>query len=533
FSASVGPPMHHALSIPEILQLVLSSGVCRATMRNAALTCTLWKDAALDELWKDLDSVFPLIWVLVRLEIEQTADTRFPLPSNWSRLGTYVRRVRTLVFDVFPPAGRAIALKTLQTVAQLRPPGRGLLPNLRKFTYIPRDLPEVDTVSQFLVFLGPSIVELKLVHVASSAVPALLEYVAQWTPQVQRVQIEDHFQKSYDGSSAFASSLLKLKKLTSLEAEVISLTPVVWDAMARHSSLLSARVLFLSSLDSVAAFQPRVFAKLASLTIRAKFDRLCGLFGSQNDLPTLTRVSLTGPSVPQARSDFRRLCELLVQKLPNLACVEVAFCWTPALDGVPLGFKDFRPLLQCNKLQRVQLGHSCGVSVTAGEVSELLDAWPGIQALALQYTREVAGLKAISNWTPPTLPLRVLDTVAAKAPNIKKLGLILDASTPIGSAPSTCRWKFECLQELNVTLSTVGQPGNVASYLAQRCRKRFSVRFVPPALVDGIAMQEITEEKAKWDQVEEHLRLLFDQKERLEDEFEMRLEEERAKYIRE
>lgn len=63
--------MHRALSIPEILQLVLSSGVCRITARNAALTCRLWMEPALDELWKDLDSVLPLFWVLVPLKIEQ------------------------------------------------------------------------------------------------------------------------------------------------------------------------------------------------------------------------------------------------------------------------------------------------------------------------------------------------------------------------------------------------------------------------------------------------------------------------------
>lgn len=66
-----GTPMHRALSIPEVLRLVLSSDVDHGTLRNAALTCSLWMDPALDELWQDLDSVFPLLWVLIPLRIER------------------------------------------------------------------------------------------------------------------------------------------------------------------------------------------------------------------------------------------------------------------------------------------------------------------------------------------------------------------------------------------------------------------------------------------------------------------------------
>lgn len=62
--------MHRALSIPEVLRLILSLDISRETMRNAALTCSRWKDPALDQLWKELDSVFPLLWVLIPLELE-------------------------------------------------------------------------------------------------------------------------------------------------------------------------------------------------------------------------------------------------------------------------------------------------------------------------------------------------------------------------------------------------------------------------------------------------------------------------------
>lgn len=61
--------MHPALTVLEIISLILSSGINRKTMLNVALTCRLWKDPGLDQLWRDLDSVFPLIYVLVPLRV--------------------------------------------------------------------------------------------------------------------------------------------------------------------------------------------------------------------------------------------------------------------------------------------------------------------------------------------------------------------------------------------------------------------------------------------------------------------------------
>lgn len=427
-----------------------------------------------------------------------------------------------------PDTGDAIAFRTLQTIAQLRPPGKALLPNLRKFTYVARNLSHLDALSQFLLFLGPSVVELKLLEIPSKAVPDLLEYLSQRAPQVQHLQVEAPPKAYFAASSAFASSLIQLAELTSLEAMRTTLTPALWDAMAQHPSLVSAGFSLAIPFDAT-RFQPRVFAKLSSLEIRvAKFECLCGLFESQNDLPTLIRVSCLGRSEDPGRSDFRQLCELLSQKLPRLACVELGFRTPLSVDAVPLRFEDFQSLLQCKTMQHFRLEHPCGVSVTTSEVSEILGAWPRIDTFALQYatsSKRTRWSRYALKWTPPTLPLSVLDTVVAKAPKIKELRLVLDATAPIDSTPGICQHQFEGLQELEVALSTVGHPGNVASYLSQRCKTRFSLKFVPPWGVQDVMVQTIDEEKKKWHQVEEHLRLLFDQRERLEEEFKRRLDE--------
>lgn len=84
-----------------------------------------------------------------------------------------------------------------------------------------------------------------------------------------------------------------------------------------------------------------------------------------------------------------------------------------------------------------------------------------------------------------------------------------------------------------MTLSTVGQPKNVASYLAQRSKNRFSLKCLPPQKVQEDVVQIVNGEKEKWDRVMDYLGLLFDQKEIFEQEFKLRMMEERAKLIHE
>lgn len=468
-----------------------------------------------------------------------TPEVPYPRPEAWNRFETYARRVRTLIFDVEPTTGDTFPIKTFQTVVQFRPPGKDLLPNLRKLTYNGHELPPVDVLSTLLPCLGVSVVQLELLGVASQAGSDLLGYLPHRAPRVQDILIRgsQFTAAAYTAiSRALSSSMVQLEELTSLQAMgAAALTPAIWDAMAQHPSLVSAEFTLLPLVDVAGRFQPRIFTNLASLSCRAPFNVLCALFASQNNLPIITRISLYGISEKEGRSDFHQLCELLAQKLPNLACVTLVCLSAAGRENTPLKFEDFQSLLHCKKIQHFRLEHPRGVSVTNSGISELLDAWSDIDTLALQYmkngNRARFGVYDLE-WTSPTLPLRVLDTVAAKAPRIKELRLVFDATEPIDSTPGPSQQQFECLQELEVTLSTVRQPGNVASYLSQRCKKRFSLKFVRPLwhAQEGTA-RAVNGEKKKWDQVEEYLTLLFDQKERLEEEFKRRLEE-RAEYMR-
>ncbi|KAG8909197.1 hypothetical protein FRC00_010539, partial [Tulasnella sp. 408] len=416
----------------------------------------------------------------------------------------YAQRVRTLKFDLYPTKGNTFDLTTFQTIAQYRPPEGDLLPNLRKFTYDAGQAPLSGALSSFLIFLGSSVSTLELRGIIQAATPGILAYVARRVPQLQIFSIGGG-QSSEMDSSALATCLISLEKLKRLHTGSINLAPSLWDAMAQHQCLTSAEFVAPPRGHSPTTmdFQPRTFAKLETLVIRENFDFLCRVFESQTVLPKTTRVMFEGGSTEQRRSDFRRLCELLPQKLPNLTIVWLDYHSNATQEEGPLELGDFRPLLQYKNLRVFHLTHPCGVALTVGEFGHLLDAWPSIRKLDLQYTLgSVVARPTIINikWMQPTLPLSVLDTVAEKTPKIKELSLILDATAPPSSLPKPGQHQFERLNQLDVPLSTVSHPATVAGYLAQRSKKRFSLTFGLPQNLRGIARARLEEDKNKWNQ---------------------------------
>lgn len=67
------------LAVPELLANVLSFAT-QSTLASCALACKSWSDVALDILWRNLDSVFPLLEMLVGMELLGGLD--FPSPNS-------------------------------------------------------------------------------------------------------------------------------------------------------------------------------------------------------------------------------------------------------------------------------------------------------------------------------------------------------------------------------------------------------------------------------------------------------------------
>lgn len=69
----INPCKDRTLSIPELLSTVFSLAEA-PELATSARVCKKWSGLALDELWRDLESVLPLLDLLVDLELVRTAS---------------------------------------------------------------------------------------------------------------------------------------------------------------------------------------------------------------------------------------------------------------------------------------------------------------------------------------------------------------------------------------------------------------------------------------------------------------------------
>jgi hypothetical protein len=85
---------HHALLISEVLgavfdQLVDDEGRDRPSLARCAFTCKDFSELALDALWKELDSLFPLLKLTGALQPAQEGSNLYVRHIYWTTLSTY------------------------------------------------------------------------------------------------------------------------------------------------------------------------------------------------------------------------------------------------------------------------------------------------------------------------------------------------------------------------------------------------------------------------------------------------------------
>ncbi|KAG8913891.1 hypothetical protein FRC01_004337, partial [Tulasnella sp. 417] len=162
-----------ALSIPELLFVIFAFSE-KPELARSARVCKDWSDAALDELWKDLDSIFPLLELVLDLDLLRTASHNSATPeayedissalanADWSRFYSHAKRVQSLEYveghdyrelEDMPALGSSV----IGVICLHYPYGPCLLPHLRKalwysgsgsalsiLPFLPKDLAHLD-----------------------------------------------------------------------------------------------------------------------------------------------------------------------------------------------------------------------------------------------------------------------------------------------------------------------------------------------------------------------------------------------------
>jgi hypothetical protein len=132
----------------------------------------------------------------------------------------------------------------------------------------------------------------------------------------------------------------------------------------------------------------------------------------------------------------------------------------------PLTLDTLKPLLNCPHLTTFELMYPVPLSLTLHDLETLASGWPTLEAIDLNREPVVlgSGLETQSNLT-----LRALLPFAQHCPNLRKLGLYLHATEVDLPSASEIPRPLTKLTELNVGISSIGEPQAVALFLSRIC----------------------------------------------------------------
>ncbi|KAG9037039.1 hypothetical protein FS837_001507 [Tulasnella sp. UAMH 9824] len=511
-----------ALSIPEILIGVLS--LCKnADLGRAALTCRRWSPVALDYLWKELDSIVPLLVLVQPLRLacdtEEKKIWEFEgsvADADWVRFREYARRIRSLEFnendDILGERGSFIAFSAIHTLAVVHPFGPSLLPNLQELYWCcTRD----DTVLSILPFMSSSLLSLeldiektvsgqnfqRLLRSLSHRIPNLehfllstahpvttinepLAHLLNSAPELRNATLPQFFH-----TPEILASLGRLQQLKKLGTDwVYSKT----DYVERGTSLLFPN-------DSYPALKTLHFH--SSLALATRLFRSPGPVSQLKEVCFSTRKCYPFKALKVFLSTLTRTCPQLEVLLLNFATVIVQ----DDTPNGPLTLDEFRPCLSLVHLRKLNVAYDYPFVLRDADVWEISRAWKKLRALRLcsdpepVYARENA-----------STPITILKTFSVAIPTLKYLSLYFDEDEVPQFEPDLgLEGGFTGPFELDVGFSAV--PGDdehaVGFFLGSLCRQNPTISTSQTYWTEW-SKPARKEEDEKWDRVQELARMI-------------------------
>ncbi|KAG8945171.1 hypothetical protein FRC04_001150 [Tulasnella sp. 424] len=457
-----------ALSISEMLSLIFSE-LPPGTQVACACVCKKWSELALDELWRDLQGVQPLLRLVIEDEqfydegswgYPETVDNIFQLlrDADWSRFREYAVRVVSIEFDenmsaTSLPSGQGIAVLCFHHRF-----GNCLTPNVRRIKW---RTTSKQCVKLMMPFISERLEELKLEFDQWEAEESFL-YLAHRTPSLKKLYIA-----SEESPSNLSTSFSRWVQ-TCVGLEEVQL-PRGW-----HTSTILAA---FGSLPNLFEFGMQWTSPPGDPTeVRTRAIIRKGCFLSLRSLGWSSNITQATDLLQQTSGQLQRLTldcrgELSQGDIEALL-ITVAEC-CPQLDRFCLNlteiqvialltFNIFRPLLACKTLTELRIHYSLPCIVSNSDFEDMGTAWPAMEELVLCPDPDASG-------STRGTAISTLSHLATALPRLRVLGLHFDHLEPPGSAgdllPET---QFRCLRELDVGTSQVpkADPTPVGLYLA-------------------------------------------------------------------
>ncbi|KAJ6453392.1 hypothetical protein C8R45DRAFT_1083115 [Mycena sanguinolenta] len=424
------PTMHLAWDISELVDLICESS-SQASLAALAQTSSLFREPALDVLWREMDSPIPLLkcfppdsWEISTLDKQpfSFAFIRVIRPDDWDRLALC---------------------------------GRHILPELRKMTWRIGEFP----FRHFTSSLGPNATKIAVTLDSNPRYTEKLWNLALRTPPITELTIPRKGYR-YSSDDGFEPNLVRrLEHLRRLDIQVFE--PPTIDHIA---TLRDLDTLFLSlhllPTNIAAPVVPHAFPALRAPKLWANNAVWSiHIINLLRNAP-LNQMSLEfGPWLEYTEAEAR-VAFTNVNDAIRSHCSPSTFTsfraeywdWDGRMPAISVDI--VRPLCAFYNLRSLVI-RAARIDLTDIELRDLVETWSRLECLDLGSGGLVARIQA------PPLTLASLSIVAAHCPALVELGLELDVR--VIPVPSTSDVAQSNLRTLRVASSSP----EVAAYAAR------------------------------------------------------------------
>ncbi|KIJ61284.1 hypothetical protein HYDPIDRAFT_42699 [Hydnomerulius pinastri MD-312] len=380
--------MHHALLISELCGQICSL-LDQASLALLARTCSALRDSALDELWKDLYTLHPFLYLLSQDPCDNSdsgmTSVRRPSAEEWETLRKYAARTRSLYMCIIedPPitVDRFLALSN--------PPGAiPLFPNLRTLAWYPSNHQEMLPFLRLLC--GPSITSLSAEFAIDPASLSMLASLGTLCPNVSDISISAaNAVLTDDMTVALSTSICQWHLLKEVACDDLSISAMEHLSQTRGlESLTVFASQLVSSFTRGKEVREKSFARLRHLHLYAgQLPNATACLEGLHLVLKEFRIDLFDVeevlSSPHSLWDFSMA---LADHCARDTLAEVDFCIVDSellSEAAVTMFRDISPLLSFSNLRVVRFEGLTTLSLDDKDIFELSCAWLRVEELSL------------------------------------------------------------------------------------------------------------------------------------------------------
>ncbi|KAF5383298.1 hypothetical protein D9615_004776 [Tricholomella constricta] len=464
-----------------------------ASNASNAHMCKQWSDFALDMLWREVKDLYHLLSILAPLEGATnclhvlTCRMGFSKleSSDWRNFERYCWRVRRLAYYT-PGTSHALQQSMYDDIAHFQTSLDRLssLHTLEWNTSLSSCVMFMHkNVKTFAVTLSPGALGIEPLFDDKLTLPqfCLTTKLAEFVSHVDNLE-SIAFQYFEEQGRGNPSDVVPFKPILAQES-----FPSLWD--------LSITV----SFDDAARFLDQSFAPTNITTLYLDSSRLETPADFLHLITTITSN-----------------CQLL-KTLALVSYIDASSTPAPATTddtSQRITLDTLRPLLKCPNLTSLEIVHHHPLGLQHADIEELARAWPAAESLLLN--TEPADL------IHSPLTLRALLPFAQHCPNLRALGLFLDATATadleLELGPEVQTPQFKALRRLamGVSLLDDASTGAAALFLSRLCPERSNLKLdsgitwdemQEPGLAQGL-VETVQGRCERWERVVEMMPLL-------------------------